>query len=55
MPGHTYTVAVTFTVKEASERHFQDEQAVERAFQEWLEGRGAMVHLVHVQSAGDED
>jgi hypothetical protein len=55
MPGHTYTVAVTFTVKKALEPHFQDEQAVEGAFQEWLEGLGAMVHVVHVQPAGDED
>jgi len=56
MPGHTYTVTVTFTVNEVSEpRFFGDEQAVEKTLQEWLEGLGAMVHVIHVQPAGDED
>jgi hypothetical protein len=51
----TYTVAVTFTVLDESDPYLRSEQAVEEAFERWLEGRGVQVHVVNVQPAGGED
>ncbi len=51
----TYTVAVTFTTDDHTDEHLRTAEAIEAEFQSWLEGLGAAVLVVNVQSAGEED
>ena len=55
MNDTTYTVTVTFTVRDDSDAYLQSVQAISEEFESWLESLRAIVHTVAVCPAGEKE